>query len=188
MTQCLAPPSDAVRKRDVRGFALERPDTLARAGLMSTIVVPIMGVVVGAVTWSLLGSYPLWEVLLVDLGSVAIIATGIWLGAVASTNYGIVRTDHGLIVYQEVEWGGRLERSLVPWQDIREASMAGPTAVSLVRVRLAGVSLPLYLDARQARAVLSDSRLSLGRPLPPELVRRIRLAPAEAGDSRADRT
>lgn len=161
-----------IPKRTIRHLEMDRPDLVIRLCLTALIIVPVIVGILAVLAWRLYSVLAFTGAIELLLFGASLAAAASWLSAVAFTNYGIVRSDAGIDVYQDSLIGGRVAKYTVPWTELREILVSG--RVGSRDVVITTGTLPLILDPGQARAVLGDPRFPLRSKIPPELASRLR--------------
>ena len=158
-------------RRMLKTEPLIRPNLKRRLLYSAGVFVPV-GLLLGVIDWFVAAWYHsalittlVYSVLLMVVGG------GTWLTTVAGVNSGLRCLSEGIEVYQAGLVGDRVLRYIVPWEDLLGAEAFGGTGLGGVYLRTK--HLPLFIDARQARAVLTDVRCPLRQRLTDGVLARI---------------
>lgn len=167
---------------EVVGLPLDRRHFRPR--LLSTVkgVAPPLALIFALADVLAYFRIPLWQLGLVGLLEGALTVVFLYFAVVAYSSFAVLRTDAGLVVYEDHIVSSKLVEYPVPWAAITGVRLARKGGTD---VNLHTSGLPVFLDEWQARAVLTDPRCPLSGQLPDDVVARLHLTRESPPETRA---
>lgn len=163
-------------RTSLREVPIIRPSLARPAATAGLYFVPAMTAIVGlTVWWTLLrNALPLPDLLVAVLLASVLTACLVTIITLASTNLGVTVEAQGIVVYERSLARAKAIRRSVSWSELRHPEVAGPFRES---ISIDTDSAPVWLDRRQARAVLTSPGYLHRDQLPPELVKLVESVP-----------
>lgn len=150
-------PEDVVPIAELRTLPLVRPSRLrALIPFSVTFTLPMSALLAGIAVYTLrTHGIPVSWLIGVESGGIFMVVALAWLLANVSTNLGVLLASGGITVFYRVPARGQAGRATYTWSELTRPTTPGFLPQS---VCFETTERRLFLDFRQARAVLSDSR------------------------------